>query len=94
MSAGHQSTKTIKSSMHTRHHDYPTVHMPQVPPRRLLENQAAIVTGASSGIGKAIAIELAAAGANVCVNFVTGPDKAEDVVAEIEKDGLFAVFCG
>ena len=73
--------------MHTHHHDYPTVHMPQVPPRRLLENQTAIVTGASSGIGKAIAIALGAAGANVCVNFVTGPDKAEDVVAEIEKDG-------
>jgi len=61
--------------------------MPQVPPRRLLENQTAIVTGASSGIGKAIAIALGAAGANVCVNFVTGPDEAEDVVAEIEKDG-------
>lgn len=87
MSAGHQSTKTIRSSMHTHHHDYPTVHMPQVPPRRLLENQAAIVTGASSGIGKAIAIALGAAGANVCVNFVTGPDKAADVVAEIEKHG-------
>jgi glucose 1-dehydrogenase len=58
--------------MHTQHHDYPTVHMPQVPPRRLLENQTAIVTGASSGIGKAIAIALGAAGVNVCVNSVIG----------------------
>src|SRR6516225_1714524 len=52
-----------------------------------LDDQTAIVTGASSGIGKAIAIALGAAGANVCVNYVTGPDKAEDAVAEIEKDG-------
>ena len=56
--------------MHTHHHDYPTVHMPQVPARRLLENQTAIVTGASSGIGKAVAVALGAAGANVCANFV------------------------
>ena len=73
--------------MHTHHHDYPTVHIQQVPTRRLLENQTTIVTGASSGIGKSIAIALGAAGANVCVNYVTGPEKAEAVVAEIEKDG-------
>jgi len=54
------------------------------------EGQTAIVTGASSGIGKAIAIALGAAGSNVCVNYVTGPDKAEDVVAEIENDGSHA----
>ena len=76
--------------MHTHHYDYPTVHMPQVPARRLLENQTAIVTGASSGIGKSIAIALGAAGANVCVNFVTGPEKAEAVVQEIEKDASHA----
>src|SRR5271166_2991352 len=76
--------------MHTHHHDYPTVHLPQVPPRRLLENQTAIVTGASSGIGKAVAVALGAAGANVCVNYVTGPEKAEAVAAEIEKDGAHA----
>ena len=76
--------------MHTHHHDYPTVHMPQVPARRLLEHQSAIVTGASSGIGKAVAVALGAAGANVCVNFVTGPEKAEAVVQEIEKDGSHA----
>src|ERR1700757_3936026 len=73
--------------MHLDHHEYPQVHLPQVPVRRLLEGQTAIVTGASSGIGKAIAIALGSAGANVCVNYVTGPDKAEDVVAGIEKGG-------
>jgi glucose 1-dehydrogenase len=76
--------------MHLDRHEYPQLHLPQVPVRRLLEGQTAIVTGASSGIGKAIAIALGAAGANVCVNYVTGPDKAEDVVAEIEKDGSHA----
>jgi NAD(P)-dependent dehydrogenase (short-subunit alcohol dehydrogenase family) len=60
------------------------------PARRLLENQTAIVTGAGSGIGKSIAIALGAAGANVCVNFVNGPEKAEAVVQEIEKDGAHA----
>ena len=76
--------------MHTHHHEYPQVHLPQVPVRRLLEGQTAIVTGASSGIGKAIAIALGAAGANVCVNYVTGPEKAEEVVAEIEKENSHA----
>ncbi len=64
--------------------------MPRVPARRLLEGQTAIVTGASSGIGKAIAIALGQAGANVCVNFVTGPDKAEEVVGAIESGGSHA----
>jgi glucose 1-dehydrogenase len=78
--------------MHKHHHSrYPQPVMPNVPIRRLLEGQTAIVTGASSGIGKAIAIELGKAGANVVVNYVTGPDKAEEVVAEIEKDGSHAV---
>ena len=76
--------------MHTHHHEYPQVHLPQVPARRLLEGQTAIVTGASSGIGKAIAIELGRAGANVCVNYVTGPEKADEVVATIEGEGAHA----
>ena len=73
--------------MHLHHHEYPPAHLPQVPVRSLLEGQTAIVTGASSGIGKAIAIALGSAGANVCVNYVTGPDKAQEVLAEIEKEG-------
>ena len=78
--------------MHTHHHShYPQPVMPNVPVRRLLEGQTAVVTGASSGIGKAIAIELGKAGANVIVNFVTGPDKAEEVAAEIEKGGSHAI---
>ena len=76
--------------MHKHHHDYPEVHLPQVPARRLLEGQTAIVTGASSGIGKAVAVALGASGAQVCVNYVTGSEKAEAVVEAIEKDGSHA----
>ena len=66
---------------------YPPVHLPDVPHRRLLESQTAIVTGASSGIGRAVAVSLGGAGANVCVNYVTGPDAAQQVVAEIQSLG-------
>jgi glucose 1-dehydrogenase len=72
--------------MHMQQHEFPKVHLPQVPVRRLLEGQTAIVTGASSGIGKSVAAALGAAGANVCVNYVTGPEKAAAVVDEIKAN--------
>jgi len=54
----------------------------------ILENRTALVTGASQGIGRAIALGLARAGARVAVNFYPGQDeKAAQVVAEIEKLG-------
>jgi glucose 1-dehydrogenase len=52
---------------------------------RPLENQAAIVTGASSGIGQAIAIELGAAGANVLINYHSDEEGAHKTKKEIEK---------
>ena len=72
-------------------HNFPEVHLPSPPHRRLLEGQTAIVTGANSGIGKAIAIALGGAGANVCVNFVGHPETAAEVVAEIESHGSKAI---
>ena len=44
---------------------------------RWLEGQNALVTGASSGIGAAIAIELARHGANVTLNYFSSKSEAE-----------------
>jgi glucose 1-dehydrogenase len=52
-----------------------------------LRGQTALVTGASSGIGAGVARMLAAAGAAVAVNYVTGPEAAEAVAAEIRAAG-------
>lgn len=52
-----------------------------------LDGQVAVVTGASRGIGRAIALELARAGARVLVNYHHSPDAAADVAAEIAAAG-------
>ena len=52
-----------------------------------LANKTAIVTGGSRGIGRAIAIELAARGASVLVNFNTNGVAAEEVVLKIVNAG-------
>jgi len=56
------------------------------------EGKNALVTGASLGIGRAVAIELARGGANVAINFRSHRDKAEEVKAEIEKLGRKAIL--
>jgi glucose 1-dehydrogenase len=66
---------------------YPKIVMPQCQAEKVLKGQKALVTGSSSGIGKAVAIELGKAGADVVVNYVRGEDQAREVVAEIEKSG-------
>lgn len=62
--------------------ELPRVHLPACQSRRVLRGQKALVTGASSGIGKAIAIALGRAGADVMVNFVRGEDEARKVAEE------------
>lgn len=52
-----------------------------------LDNQVAVVTGASRGIGAAIAAGLASCGAHVVVNFRESKDKAEGVVRAILESG-------
>lgn len=54
---------------------------------RTLEGQRAVVTGANSGIGEGVARGLAEAGAKVVINYVTAPEKAEQIVDEIRQAG-------
>ncbi|OMP68569.1 3-oxoacyl-[acyl-carrier-protein] reductase [Domibacillus epiphyticus] len=60
-----------------------------------LEGKTALVTGASRGIGKAIALELARLGADVAVNYAGSEQKAADVAEEIKAMGRrsFIVQC-
>lgn len=58
-----------------------------IDPAKPLKNQKALVTGANSGIGEGAAKALAAAGAAVVVNYVTNPDAAAQVVADIQSAG-------
>src|SRR5438034_11580392 len=56
-----------------------------------LQNKVALVTGASSGIGKGIAIRFAAEGAHVAVNYLPrgkGQSDAQSVVAQLTTEGI------
>jgi len=56
-----------------------------------LDGKVAVVTGASSGIGKSIALELGRLGASVAVNYRSQPEPAQAAVKEIERSGGKAV---
>jgi glucose 1-dehydrogenase len=58
---------------------------------KLLDRQTALVTGANSGIGKAVAIALCQAGADVVVNYVTGDDAAQEVAQIAASQGGRAI---
>ena len=60
-------------------------------PRRALDGKTALVTGAATGIGEAIATALAAAGARTVVNHNHTPEPAEKVVADIQAAGGTAI---
>ena len=69
----------------------PNVVKPTCDPLRILKGQKALVTGANSGIGKAIAIALGHAGADVAVNYIGHEDQTQLVCQEIQKSGSKAV---
>lgn len=57
-----------------------------------ITDSVALVTGASRGIGRAIALALADAGADVAVNFLSSREEAEEVSAEVEAMGRRALL--
>jgi len=61
---------------------------------RLLDGEVAIVTGASGGIGRAIAEELASSGAKVVVNYFRSEEAAQEVVTAIGSTGGEALALG
>lgn len=58
----------------------------------MLEGKIAVITGASRGIGRAIALKFALEGATVVVNYNGSKEKAEEVKTEIEKNGGTALI--
>jgi glucose 1-dehydrogenase len=67
--------------------ELPDVVMPACPVVKILKGQKALVTGANSGIGKAVAIALGEAGADVVVNYRAGDDAALEVVERASHCG-------
>ena len=56
-------------------------------PVRELEGKVSLVTGASRGLGRAIALQLAALGSEIAANYLTSDEKANELVQEIEGQG-------
>lgn len=71
----------------------PPAKLPDVPVPRILEGQTALVTGSSSGIGRGIAVAMAAAGANVLINYNSSREGAEKTLAGVEAVGGKGIIC-
>jgi glucose 1-dehydrogenase len=63
-----------------------------IDPQQKFKDQVAIVTGSSTGIGKACAIHLASLGAKVVVNYSSNLEEGQKTVDEIEKNGGIAIL--
>ena len=75
----------------TENTSYPQVMVPECHVPKSLKGQKALVTGASSGIGKAVAIALGQAGADVVVNYVGSEAPADEVAAVVADSGVRAL---
>src|SRR5215470_16617403 len=73
---------------HLRDENLPEAVMPALPINKVLKGQKALVTGANSGIGQAVALALARAGADVVAHYLSRPDAAETVVREAMRNGV------
>lgn len=71
--------------------------MSELLPLPSLQDRVAVVTGASRGIGRAIALHLGAIGAKVAINYARSAAEAESLVEEIaalgEKGSLWPPMC-
>src|SRR5690349_16439393 len=76
------SSKAVREIMPDQ---LPAIHTPTCDVRKILKGQKALVTGANSGIGKAVAIALCRAGADVIINYRSG--EVDSVIEE-------ATHCG
>ncbi|UII80322.1 SDR family oxidoreductase [Flagellimonas sp. CMM7] len=57
-------------------------------PNERLAGQTAIVTGANSGIGEAVAMALGKDGANVVINYISNPEAAEELAQKLSNDSI------
>src|ERR1700722_15024520 len=74
-----------------RKKDYPKPHMPKMDHNKILKGQKASVTGANSGIGKAVALALGKAGASVVINYVSDDGTVDEMIKEIKGYGSQAM---
>jgi len=58
-----------------------------------MENKIALVTGASRGIGRAVAVALAATGCKVLINYRSGQKEAVETLAQVERAGGQGALC-
>lgn len=82
----------MRQSAYYEREQVPEPHYPDCPIEQKLKGQTAIVTGANSGIGRAIAVALGRAGANVVINYLVHPETAKEVETLVEACGAEGIL--